>query len=200
VFTGIIAVATAWYVVVTHKMFGGIQQQIKTAEANVSALKNAERAWIMADVGWDTRKTQMKLIHGTHGSNAEKTTSVYVVLTCKNDGKSPAWIIHKRARMRIVEALPKEPEFGPVIEGEEFHEPWTDPINASVEKEYHFTLQCPGQLSNDGRILILYGWIKYRDIFDHRAERYTGFGYMVDQGEFKRLPLIEGFDMYNVFT
>ena len=65
------------------------------AKAKTEAMINAERPWILAELGW-------------HGEPADRMgeddlgcTTIYLRLTCKNEGRSPAWIDHVYGRVDI---------------------------------------------------------------------------------------------------
>ncbi len=85
--------------------------QLNSSQAQADALINSERAWVMADVEWDTGKWSDGKAHVLEGSGTGgDTTGIYVVLTCRNEGRSPAWIEEKRARLQIVDVLPDKPD------------------------------------------------------------------------------------------
>src|SRR5712692_11835127 len=85
--------------------------QLNVSQAQAAALVNSERAWVMVDVEWDTAKWADRKAHVVEGSGTGgDTTGIYVVLTCRNEGRSPAWIEEKRARFEIVEVLPDTPD------------------------------------------------------------------------------------------
>src|SRR5260370_11577568 len=85
--------------------------QLNVSQAQAAALVNSERAWVMVDVEWDTAKWADRKAHVVEGSGAGgDTTCIYIVLTCRNEGRSPAWIEEKRARFQIVDALPDTPD------------------------------------------------------------------------------------------
>jgi hypothetical protein len=73
------------------------------AKANTDALIDAERAWILAELGWfdgaAPRIAERTL--GGAGQAPIKVATVDFKLTCKNEGRSPAWIDHVYGRIDI---------------------------------------------------------------------------------------------------
>jgi hypothetical protein len=197
--TAILCVLTGVYVWVTHRASQILQKQS-------DALMNAERAWITADIDWSphARKT---IFEGTsiEDGRTTKTTSAYVVLSCRNGGKTPAWIIEKRVKLGIFCPLPKEPEFTQGRMKGEFLEFVTEPVEVNVcVTSPEIILECEGRWEHPDKlnILALYGYVKYRDIFSQkRQERYTGFGYAVyPDRTIKRIATFDGWDSYNRYT
>src|SRR6266568_1992389 len=67
--------------------------QLNVSQAQAAALINSERAWVMADVEWDSGKWADGKAHVLEGwGTGGDTTGIYVVLTCRNEGRSPAWL------------------------------------------------------------------------------------------------------------
>jgi hypothetical protein len=113
----------------------------------------------------------MRIFDGTSG-NGKTTTGVYVELTCGNQGKSPAWITEKRAAFQIVKELPREPDMSSteIIQ----HEP--EPMGTGAASTYKWSTECEGR-HGPHSLTVLYGVVKYRDIF--AKERETRFGYFL---------------------
>ena len=148
-----------------------------------------ERAWIMVEVEpmpgagpiWDG-ETMSREVRDLIVGNTTFTARII----CKNDGKAPAWITEKHACLDIVDFLPKTPDWGR-----------TQPIQIEPEplsvgqigKPKDEALMCK-RPREQGKIVILYGIINYRDTFG--GCRSTSFGYEVrDDGVLERLPYPE---------
>src|SRR5205085_12554940 len=119
------------------------------------------------------------------------TTGIYVVLTCRNEGRSPAWIEEKRARFQIVDVLPDKPE----LTSAEFIQAGPEPIGVGRANQIAWQATATGH-EGFGKMMVVYGIVKYRDIFDKLRE--TTFGYRITPSrEFVRL---EGRPEYNKYT
>jgi len=170
----------AWQAIATR-------QAAVAAQASTDVVINSERAWISADISF---QTGAHIFDGTSG-NGSMTTGVYVELMCSNQGKSPAWIIEKRAAFRIVKELPQEPDMSSaeIIQ----HEP--EPMAAGASSTYKWSTVCEGR-HGPHTCTLLYGIVKYRDIFE--KERETRFGYFLTvNNELERLAK---FPRYNLNT
>ena len=151
-----------------------------------NALINSERAWIMVDVDHVPGMGGIMDGHGTEmgvGPVATESTGFRARITCRNDGKTPAWITKKRAGLDIVESIPESPD-------------WTraniiqvapEPLSVGqIGKPTDETLICKRGRAL-GKMTILYGIVEYRDPF--AGNRRTSFGYQVrDDGSLERLP------------
>src|SRR5664279_5107717 len=67
----------------------------------------SERAWIMVDLEWSPGLSGPQQ---TTNDSFEPFTSVPFRLRCCNDGKTPGWILEKRACAQIVDRIPTEPD------------------------------------------------------------------------------------------
>lgn len=146
----------------------------------------------MVTVEWDTGKWADGKAHVLEGSGTSgDTTGIYVVLTCRNEDKSPAWIDEKRARLEIVTKLPEMPD----LTSAEFTQVGLEPIGVgkslSHTSHIHWQAIAEGDRS-PGLMMVIYGIVKYRDIFDRLHE--TSFGYKITNRELVRL---EGMREYN---
>jgi hypothetical protein len=132
----------------------------------------SERAWILADLSW--YPGQLHVVEGTSqtGDVREEHTVVSVKLTCKNEGRSPAWIDEIRACVEIVtrgSAL-RIPErnrlstFGPI-----------EPLGADKEQSRLLQMQCRGH-GKESEFLSVYVIVEYRDIFGIKRETFLGYG------------------------
>jgi hypothetical protein len=170
--------------------------QLNVSQAQADALINSERAWIMADVEWDSSKWADRKPHVLEGSGTGgDTTGIYVVLTCRNEGRSPAWIEEKRARFQIVDVLPDEPD----LTSAEFIQAGPEPIGIgkALPHTNHISWQAIGAGHEGlGKMMVVYGVVKYRDIFNKHRE--TTFGYRITPS--RELVRLEGSREYNRHT
>jgi len=105
----------------------------------------------------------------TRGLYGGDTTAIYVVLTCSNEGKSPAWIEEKRAKFEIVNVLPDKPD----LTSADFIQVGSEPIGIgkALPHTNHIAWQ-PAATGHEGlgKMMTVYGIVKYRDIFDRLHE------------------------------
>lgn len=149
---------------------------LRAIEIQVEAGIDAERAWVMAEV-----KGKVHLFMGT--TKGVETTAVNAVLVCTNQGKTPAWIQEKHVRLAIVTSPPADPTMGL-----EPFEMVPEPLAVGAQSTSKLNgIHCVGQKkADDGKMLILYGLVKYRDMFNRI--RQTNFGYIINEtGEAVRL-------------
>ncbi len=163
----------------------------EAAKASAEALINSERAWVMADIRWTAdmpprsvpRPTNLRIIDGSGD------VTIDVCLICKNEGRTPAWITQKVILFRVVDSLPKPPPVGGIYEFREgdyfFFGP--EPIGIETESTITTTLTCKGQREL-GKALLVYGIVKYRDIFS--PDRETRFGYMITNTHLHRIASV----------
>ena len=155
----------------TVAMFYVVRNQLR-------ASKDIERSWVMPKLARDPLNS-MLLCEGTsasYGKIVSVTTTAFVQLKLKNDGRSPVWIKHLRARLVLVDSvdkLPKKPELSEA-DNQNWYPP---PFN---EKE-EVRLQLTGNGSQVAKEkVVVYGKITYLDIF--RQERFSTFGYVIQSG------------------
>jgi hypothetical protein len=143
-----------------------------TARIAAEAVQNSERAWVLAELGWIMGVMQ---VHSRTGNGQETgTTEISVKLTCKNEGRSPAWIddVHVRAdilsgRSELRNYLAHEcGHFGPLA-----------PIGPGNEISKMLHLSCDGIHTTDN-YLSVYVLIEYHDIFE--LPRETRIGYSIE--------------------
>lgn len=164
-FNAILAAATVAYVVVSVRMLRALKKQ-------GDVLISGERAWILTFL-----EPGYSVTHGS-GTDGDKV-SVWVRIICRNSGKSPAWITGKAVHVALVREIPTMPPIDfsaltyPVAQN--------DPDPYITDPEW---VECPGKFArDDGQKLLLYGAIRYRDIFG--KDRQTTFGY--EYGHVRRL-------------
>lgn len=166
--------------------------QLNVSQAQADALINSERAWVMADVEWDSSKWADRKPHVLEGSGTGgDTTGIYVVLTCRNEGRSPAWIEEKRARFQIVDVLPDKPD----LTSAEFIQAGPEPIGIGKALAHSWQATGTGHEAL-GKMMVVYGIVKYRDIFDKLRE--TTFGYRITPS--RELVRLEDKREYNKYT
>jgi hypothetical protein len=162
----------------TVAMFFVVRYQLR-------ASKDIERAWVMPKLTRDTISS-MLLCEGTsseRGKITSVTTTAFLLLTLKNDGKGPVWIKSLYARLVLIDSvdkLPKTPELK-----DEDNQNWYPPPFTDHEST---RLQITGEGSQVAKEkVVVYGKITYLDIF--REERFSTFGYVIQSGgsEVKRL-------------
>jgi hypothetical protein len=148
----------------------------------VMTTRDIERPWIIVDIEHDSDKWADRKTHILQGSGmAGDTSSFYGLLVCKNEGKSPAWIDEKRAKFEIVETLPEKPR----LEAAEIVQIGPEPIGIGKVIPRAWVPEAVGH-QEIGKTSIVYGVVRYRDIFDKRHE--SIFGYRITpSGEFVRL-------------
>ena len=161
----------------------------------VSTARNAQRAWVMVDVEHNAKKWADGEVHILEGSGTGgDTTAFYAVLVCRNEGSSPGWIDEKRVKFEIVSSLPPRPN----LESAEFIQAGPTPIGTGRAFPHTDILPFePVAMGHQehGKMSVIYGIVKYRDIFHERRE--TTFAYRILDGELKRL---EGYPEYNKNT
>src|SRR6267378_920920 len=170
--------------------------QLDVSQKQADALINSERAWVMVTVEWDTGKWTDGKAHVLEGSGSGgDTTGIYVVLTCRNEGKSPAWIEEKRAKFEIVDVLPHRPD----LSSADFIQVGPEPIGIgnALPQTNHIAWQATARGHvGPGMHMVVYGEVTYRDIFDRLHE--TTFGYRITPG--RELVRLENMREYNKNT
>jgi len=167
------AVSTLVIALFTVLMFIVVLNQLRTS-------KDTERSWVMPKLTRDSQ-TSTLLSEGTsseHGKITSVTTTAFVSLTLKNDGRSPVWVKHLQARMVLldsVQKLPKKPE----LNHDDIQNWYPPPFADGGEESVHLCLTASGsQVAKE--VCVIYGKIAYLDIF--RKERFSTFGYVIRSG------------------
>jgi hypothetical protein len=189
---------TGWLVVVGFLQGIILAFTVIAINRQTGSTQNAERAWVMADLEWDLKKWSDGEPHIYIGTGTEgDSTGIYVVLSCKNEGSSPAWIDEKRAKFEIVSALPPRPVLNPEdIKGGTGIEPiGTGRTALPHTTEVKFQPIASGHIE-DGKMGVIYGVVFYRDIFGKK--RATNFGYRITRGN--QLLRLDGYPEYNKGT
>jgi len=167
-------------------------EQLKISRRQVEALESSERAWLMAE-----GKERVNIIVGeamVRGVSSGPTSSINFVLQYRNAGRVPCWITEKRVQFLLpdLKALPSEPFFDESAHVDDF--PETAAVGEVLTIEFHH-LTCKGEhvviLNNvddqpGENTPIVYGIIKYRDVFG--TDRETRFGYQISpHGRLRRI-------------
>lgn len=140
--------------------------------------RNSERAWVMAELGW-----YEKGIHIQEGTTRNRDDTIFkstiarVKLSCKNEGRSPAWIDNVYGRVDIVASasLEDDPQRSKLSKLGSFGT--MGPIGPGGEKSTSLELRCHGHRGKD-EFLSAYVVIEYHDIF--HIKRTTTLGYTVN--------------------
>jgi hypothetical protein len=151
--------------------------QLGIAQAQIKISQNAERAWVLTELNWSGYQ-QLKVVENTSGGNPGdgiiETTTVAVKLTCRNEGRSPAWVDKVEGYGEIVEQRLRDiPSF--VGHKMDSHLP-IGPIGPGKEETRIMLFVCPGH-AKGFRLISLFLLVEYRDIFDQK--RTTTCGYTV---------------------
>lgn len=148
----------------------------------ITTMRAIERAWVVVDIKHEDMQLETKSIH--IGDAVDETTSVPLTCISFNGGKSPAWVIEKRIRFEIfenAEAIPRTPPL-------KLTSVFDDIPHTVYTREHSAKADMPiaqGRLK-DGKVGVIYGAVRYRDIFN--KIRTTTFGYKV-------LPVADRFSL-----
>lgn len=170
----------------------------QAAKINAEALVNSERAWILTDIGWAASQPNQpeptKLKISVSSSTEGEATSIWVCWNWKNDGRTPAWITDKLLWVRVYdEAPPSTPDTS---------DPLTfsgrEPVGVGEKSRIFLTPWFKGERPETAAALIVYGVIKYRDVFGAHE---TWCGYSVEGASANpRLERLVGYPEYNKST
>jgi hypothetical protein len=139
------------------------------AHKSADALVSAERAWVMVEVHWATQRGQL---FRNESSDGTVRTMADVNLICRNQGKTPAWITERHIRIEVTDSVAPQPQ----LQGAEIsYDP--EPLAVGGADSFqHWSLIGDGW-AGEGRFVLIYGVVKYRDVFSPSRE--TWFGYIV---------------------
>lgn len=155
------------------------------AKNSADALVKSQCAWIMVDI--------KNVAHVPIEHSADGKTKADVIFICKNLGQTPAWLAEFRYTSEIVSVIPSSQDFEaiPVCDGFE-----VEPVKAGGES-YDFAqkLSC----STKQGTLIIYGMVKYRDMFGN-SNRYTTFGFWITTVTTPAQAIRINLDAYNQNT
>jgi hypothetical protein len=151
---------------------------------NAKAIINAERAWITANVTWQTPAGH--IIQNQHES------ALYVRFTFENRGRTPAWLTSRVYGCFIRDNVPEEPDFNTLqptaglavmVTGAQF-------IDDTMLADY-------GDASG-AKFVIVYGALTYRDIFNETHS--TVFGFRIFPRYKDKIEPFLDFPKYNQYT
>jgi hypothetical protein len=198
----VLAIAGISGIVVAIRTLNVIKRQTDAAESaanaaklNAEALINAERVWIMIELQpvpgmggvMDVEEVAKHIV-----DVISHTTSFNVRLICKNDGRTPAWITEKRACIDVVDSLPDTPNWDAVGIIQTEPEPLAvGEVGEPTDK----SLTC-NKARDPGKITVVYGIVRYRDVF--APDRATTFAYTIRVDG--RLERLAGYPEYNKNT
>ncbi len=154
--------------------------QMRLVKSQDDHFKNSERAWLLAYLSWSREGLNVALLSERTGFDPEaQFTVVTVKITCRNEGKSPAWIDEVRTRAEIV----KRPNnVAPDKESLQCNGPM-QPAGADKESFKVLQIRCRGHATKED-FLCLYVLVDYHDIFGIPGE--TRLGYVIDAGQLAR--------------
>jgi hypothetical protein len=154
------------------------QEQAEASQAMAQSTINAERAWVLGYLGGDATGS-MRVINGasTTQDKYSVSTSAQIMLTCKNEGRTPAWIDSIYAHMEIIANNSDVVGPGNRKGGRIFGV--MGPLGADKKGMRVLDLTCLGH-RKEGEALSIYVLIQYRDIFNITRE--THLGYIVFDG------------------
>jgi len=158
----------------------------RAAKDSADALVASERAWVMLKVDFNRLLGQ--------ALDGDISTCVYVDIVFRNFGKTPALIDEVCCNLGLFDWFPETQDFASM----EPYDSVPEEIRAGKRsKPRLYQPQCIGQKTSDN-VMMIYGIVKYRDIFGHK--RSTTFGYsVIGIGESAKLKrLVE--PAYNQYT
>lgn len=160
-----LVVTTVWLVFVGAFQIVVLLATMGAILSQESATKNSERAWIVVSVDWQDGPGKVVEIWQSDIPG----TAVAISYAYSNQGKTPAWIIERRIRFQIVDKVPKRPGHSNDVQDE------VEALGAGGESEHPVLLESNGRVDETGKIGLVHGYVKYRDIFGDIHK--TTFGY-----------------------
>jgi len=148
--------------------------QIKLTQDQITLSQNAERAWLLTELAWGTGNLKVAL--GTSKERDKPTvehTTVTVMLTCRNEGRSPAFVDKIAGYVEIVDSVRN---LTPLANHKMAEVTPLGPIAPNKSGARSLQFSCTGQVTNE-QLLSIFVTVEYRDIFEQR--RYTNCGYTV---------------------
>jgi hypothetical protein len=139
------------------------------AHKSAEALVSAERAWVMVEIHWTDQRGGLLRSESSDGTIR---TGAFVNLICRNQGRTPAWIVERHIRVEVTNSVAPKPE----LRGAEISYDLEPLAVGGRDSIQHWSLIGDGW-AGEGRFTLIYGVVKYRDVFSPSRE--TRFGYMV---------------------
>lgn len=155
----------------TNKLIEETRISADAAKTSADVLVNSERAWLLVDV--ERAPGSAAFLAGTNADNGSYA-AILVDVIAKNQGRSPAWIIQHFQFFELLDSIPPTPTFEKHIRDGDIY---SQPVAVNGEYKMRCDLVAEGRME-DKRQSIVYGIIRYRDIF--WKIRYTTYGYYVD--------------------
>ena len=156
---------------VAHRDHKETLQQIDLAQKQILASHNAERAWVMTELGW-LENSRLRVVE-TSSSETGDSVNITVKLTCGNEGRSPAWVYGIYAHCQIMKTVKELTELA--IDDMQSHG-ITEPIGPGKTVNRNLFLSCAGKLDARQSISI-YVIVQYLDVFGNK--RMTSLGYVI---------------------
>jgi hypothetical protein len=150
--------------------------QLEIAQDQIRISQNAERAWILTELEW-RENDSIRIMIGTSKVREEpevETTDVLVRLTCRNEGRSPAWVDKIQGYAEIVNKRLRD--LPPPIGHEAQPFPAIGPIAPGKVEARNLEFMCRGHLK-ETQLVSIFVLVEYRDIFE--ARRVTTCGYTI---------------------
>jgi hypothetical protein len=148
------------------------EANLKSADAahkSAEALVSAERAWVMVEIHWTGQRGGLLR---SESSDGKIRTGAFVSLICRNQGRTPAWIVERHIRVEVTNSVAPKPE----LRGAEISYDLEPLAVGGRDSIQHWSLIGDGW-AGMGAATLIYGVVKYRDVFSPSRE--TWFGYMV---------------------
>ena len=151
---------------------------IKAINRQTITAQNSERAWVMAQIDGDREKWSDGKVHIVKGSGTSgDSTGTWIILSCHNEGKSPAWIYEKRVKFELVPRVNPAPDFDSLPVAFNGREPIGIGQAAIPNVTKLHRLEIAEGHAKSGDMMIIYGIVKYHDIF--KEIRTATFGYQI---------------------
>jgi hypothetical protein len=174
---------TAWAIIASLFVIGW--QSFFTAKAAGAALLNAQ-----AVIGAERARLAIDIELSPHLGNVEFKDSgsvAHFIVTCRNCGKTAAWIYEVLADYKIIERFPPYPAFSNHAE-RRFTVHY---LNSGEPFSDNFSLTG---VDEGGSRLLIQGVVKFRDVYDKKGK--STFGYWVRE-DGKTIDRIEESVAYN---
>jgi hypothetical protein len=149
--------------------------------------RTSERAWILADLGWYPGHGHVQTDISKSGGVNGEYTNVNAKLTCRNEGRSPAWIDEIRGYVEIITSAsaigsPDNKKLRPLGTME--------PLGAGKEQSRVLQMQCSWKVK-ENELLSVYVIVEYHDIFGKKRETFLGYSILSDGGIYRQLAIPE---------
>lgn len=156
------------------------------ARIGTDAMLNSERAWVLAELGWNQGLGHVLEGTETEGGMRTHCTNICVELTCRNEGRTPAWIDSVRGGCAIVDKdtvglsldKPNMESFGSL-----------GALGSGKEDSRRLDLTCQGHRKAN-EFISVYALVVYHDFLGLTRE--TGIGYSIRGNEIRRQDELPG--------